>query len=115
MAPLRHEGAAVLGAAFNGDESRILTWSGDNTARLWDAATGQEVVAPLRHEGTWSGAAFNGDESRILTWSGDNTARLWDAATGQEVVRRSGPWRRIRRRDRSSPGPDTARCGTRQR
>ena len=48
--PLRHEGA-VWGAAFNRDESRILTWSEDNTARLWDAATGQEVVAPLRHEG----------------------------------------------------------------
>ena len=41
----------MLGAAFNGDESRILTWSDDNTARLWDAATGKEVVAPLRHEG----------------------------------------------------------------
>ena len=51
MAPLRHEFFPVLGAAFNGDESRILTWSRDNTARLWDAATGQEVVAPLRHEG----------------------------------------------------------------
>jgi WD40 repeat protein len=32
---LRH-GHAVLGAAFNGDESRILTWSDDGTARLWD-------------------------------------------------------------------------------
>ena len=49
VAPLRHEGG-VRGAAFNGDESRILTWSDDGTARLWDAATGQEVVAPLRHE-----------------------------------------------------------------
>jgi energy-coupling factor transporter ATP-binding protein EcfA2 len=74
--PLRHEGI-VLGAAFNGDESRILTWSDDNTARLWDAATGKEVVA-LRHEGGVRGAAFNGDESRILTWSDDNPARLWD-------------------------------------
>ena len=80
-----------MGAAFNGDESRILTWSADNTARLWDAATGQEVVAPLRHEGLVWGAAFNGDESRILTWSADNTARLWDAATGQEVVAAAAP------------------------
>ena len=68
----------MRGAAFNGDESRILTWSEDDTARLWDAATGQEVVAPLRHEGAVRGAAFNGDASRILTWSEDNTARLWD-------------------------------------
>ena len=46
---LRHE-QAVLGAAFSRDESRILTWSEDGTARLWDAATGKEVVAALRHD-----------------------------------------------------------------
>jgi predicted oxidoreductase (fatty acid repression mutant protein) len=52
--PLRREGR-VNGAAFNGDASRILTWSDDGTARLWDAATGKEVVA-LRHEGgEWCG------------------------------------------------------------
>jgi WD40 repeat protein len=33
--PLRHEGK-VWSAAFNGDESRILTGSDDGTARLWD-------------------------------------------------------------------------------
>ncbi len=27
-------------AAFSEDESRILTWSKDGTARLWDTATG---------------------------------------------------------------------------
>ena len=35
MAALRHE-KAVGGAAFSRDESRILTWSDDRTARLWD-------------------------------------------------------------------------------
>jgi hypothetical protein len=40
MAPLRHEDR-VRGAAFNGDETRILTWSGtlvggSGTASLWD-------------------------------------------------------------------------------
>ena len=64
------------GAVFNGDGTRILTWSWNDTARLWDAATGKEVMAPLRHQGPVSGAAFNGDESRILTWSYDGTARL---------------------------------------
>jgi hypothetical protein len=69
---LRHEGI-VLGAAFNGDGSRILTWSEDGTARLWDAASGEQVLPPLRHEGAVGGAAFNGDGSRLLTWSDDGT------------------------------------------
>ena len=25
------------------DESRILSWSDDNTLRLWDAATGKQI------------------------------------------------------------------------
>jgi hypothetical protein len=33
--PLRHD-ERVLGAAWNHDESLILTWSKDNTARLWN-------------------------------------------------------------------------------
>jgi hypothetical protein len=85
-------GVGVGGAVFNGDESRILSWGADNTVRLWDAATGREVVPAMRHDGgigaNWGvgGAAFNGDESRILSWGADNTVRLWDAATGREVV-----------------------------
>jgi hypothetical protein len=75
--PLRHE-QEVVGAAFNHDETRILTWSDDGTARLWDAATGEEVMPPLRHDGRVWGAAFNAGESRILTSSFDGTARLWD-------------------------------------
>jgi WD40 repeat protein len=70
----------VLGAVFSD------TWSADGTARLWDAATGQEVLPPLRHEDLVRGAVFSDDENRILTWSDDKTARLWDAATGQEML-----------------------------
>jgi hypothetical protein len=52
--PLRHEGK-VRGATFNAEETRILTWSGDHTARLWDAATGKAVLPPLRHESNVEG------------------------------------------------------------
>ena len=40
---MRHE-ESVSGAVFSRDESRLLTWSDDGTARLWDAASGQELV-----------------------------------------------------------------------
>jgi WD40 repeat protein len=82
--PLRHEGG-VRGAAFSRDGSRILTWSDDKTARLWDAATASEILQ-LRHESHVFGATFSRDESRILTWSDDKTARLWDAASGKEIL-----------------------------
>jgi WD40 repeat protein len=46
----------------------------DNTARIWDAATGNEI---LREDGTRS-AAFSPEGTRIVTASEDNTARVWD-------------------------------------
>ena len=33
----------VNGAVFNPDESRILTWSGDGTARLWDISLDEKI------------------------------------------------------------------------
>jgi WD40 repeat protein len=67
----------VYGALFSHDESRILTWSDDGTARLWDARTGQPLGPALQHKGSVTGALFSHDESRILTWSDDGTARIW--------------------------------------
>jgi WD40 repeat protein len=63
----------------------VLTGSRDNTARLWDAATGQEIRASRGHEDTVTSVAFSPDGARVLTGSGDRTARLWDAATGKEI------------------------------
>ena len=54
--------------------------------RLWDAATGQPVGAPLTgHTSTVSSVAFSPDGTRIASGSYDNTVRLWDAATGKPV------------------------------
>ena len=70
--------------------ARVLTGSDDETARLWDAASGKEV---RRFEGhadwVWS-VAFSPDGRSVLTGSDDKTARLWDASSGKEVRRFEG-------------------------
>jgi WD40 repeat protein len=65
---------------------RIVTASGDKTARLWDAETGKPIGEPLtgHADSVWS-AAFSPDGKRIVTASGDKTARLWDAETGKPI------------------------------
>ena len=60
--------------------------AGDRTARLWDATTGQEIIALLAHEGRVSSASFSPDGPRVITTSRDRTARLWDATTGGEIM-----------------------------
>ncbi len=73
----------VEGAQFSADESRVLTWTWDGSARLWDSASGGPLTPPLRHDDWVSGAHFSADESHVLTWSWDDgSARLWDSATG---------------------------------
>ena len=57
----------------------------DRTARLWDAATGQPIGQPMRHEARSGAVAFSPDGKTVLTGCTDRTARLWDAATGQPV------------------------------
>jgi hypothetical protein len=79
----------VNDAAFSPDGKRIVTASDDNSARLWDAATGKQIAALEDHSGkVWiglHGAGFSPDGQRILTASVDS-AHLWDAAAGQQIA-----------------------------
>ena len=76
---------AVNDAAFSPDGARILTASADNTAKLWDAASGK-LIASFAHQDEVNDAAFSPDGARILTASGDKTAKLWDAASGKLIA-----------------------------
>jgi WD40 repeat protein len=67
----------VLSAAFSPDGTRVVTASEDNTARVWDAATGK-LLTLLQHQGGVLSAAFSPDGTRVVTASADNSARAWE-------------------------------------
>jgi WD40 repeat protein/tRNA A-37 threonylcarbamoyl transferase component Bud32 len=83
-AVLQHQDR-VGAVAYSPDGKRIATGSKDNTARLWDAATGGPIGQPLEHRGRVKAVAFSPDGRALLTGSEDGTARLWDSATGKPV------------------------------
>src|SRR5262249_21361894 len=64
----------------------LATASGDNTVKVWDAATGQELHTLEGHSSDVRGVAFSPDGSRLATASRDGTVKLWDVATGQEAL-----------------------------
>jgi WD40 repeat protein len=82
---LRGHDGALGSAAFSPDGTRVVTASSDQTARIWDTATGKETVLRGHTGRVWS-AAFSPDGSRIVTASSDQTARIWDAATATELA-----------------------------
>jgi WD40 repeat protein len=69
--------------ALTRDGVTALTVCDDNTAQLWDVATGQRRGNPLKHDGPVMAVAFSGDGRTALTGSKDRSARLWDVGTAQ--------------------------------
>lgn len=76
--------------AYSPDGTRIATASWDNTAKLWDAASGRRLLTFSGHTESVNGVAFSPDGARIATASDDGTARIWDAVTGKEIMTLSG-------------------------
>ena len=72
----------------------MLTASGDSTARIWDAESGQELVTLSGHTGDVYSAVYSPDGALVLTASGDNTARIWDAEQRRGVGHPQRPHRR---------------------
>jgi WD40 repeat protein len=58
-----------ISAAFSPDGTRIVTASEDKAARIWDAATGDEIKVLRGHEDRINSAAFSLDGTRIFTAS----------------------------------------------
>ena len=73
-----------MNVVFSPDGKYLATASGDNTAHLWDAATGKQVFG-MNHDSWVEDIKFSLDGKYIATASSDNTARLWDTATGDKI------------------------------
>ncbi len=79
----------VYDLAYSRDGTRLATASGDKTAGLWDAVTGQRL-ASLAHAGKVNCVAFSPDGKLLACADNEKAVRLWDVATGREVRSLSG-------------------------
>ena len=86
---------AILSVAFSPDGQRIVTGSFDQTAKLWEAASGKELLTLKGHSSWVNGVAFSPDGQRIATGGIDNTARVWETASGRELLTLKGHLRGV--------------------
>jgi WD40 repeat protein len=82
----------IFDMAFSPDGKQIVSASADNTAKLWDVATGNELFT-FRHPKSVFSVAFSPDGKRIITGSYDTDGNttlliLWDATNGREIYTR---------------------------
>ena len=79
------------GVAFSPDGTRLATASMDQTAKVWDVASGREVLTLAGHTAerslVWPSAPM------ARAWpppARDQTAKVWDVASGREVLTLAG-------------------------
>jgi WD40 repeat protein len=77
----------VGGAVFNHDDTRIISWSKENTARVWDVATHNQVGSTLSLQRgiglEVNGAAFSAN-GKALFWSEQGMFSIWDFESGAQ-------------------------------
>lgn len=75
----------INAVAFSPDGKKVATASADETARLWDVATGQPLATLIGHERSCiHGVAFSPDGKMLATGEG-KILRLWDVASGKGI------------------------------
>ncbi len=79
-------GEAILATQFSpATSSKMVSGSGDCTARIWDCDTGTPLQTLKGHTSWVLAVSWSPDDSIIGTGSMDNTVRLWDAETGKPL------------------------------
>lgn len=86
FAHARKRSGGICWPEFSPDGQRVLTVSGDFTARVWDARTGRAVSEPLYHRNLVCLAHFSPDGRLVATTDDDASARVWDARTGEPLT-----------------------------
>lgn len=84
-----HEGN-VRGIEFTPDGKRIVTGSFDQTIRVWDATTGEELLRLTDPDGAVTRIALSPDGTRVAAAYSDGRVVVWDLGTAKPVFTLTG-------------------------
>jgi eukaryotic-like serine/threonine-protein kinase len=71
------------GVTFSPDGRRLVSASWDETIKIWDVTTGEEILTLHGHTDDVTDVAFSPDGRLLASSSTDRTVKLWDATPGE--------------------------------
>lgn len=80
----------VLSVAIDPDDRTIASGSKDNTIKLWNRSTGEEIRTLTGHSNAVNSLAFSSDGQTLVSGSEDGTLKIWNLGTGQQVQSQTG-------------------------
>jgi WD40 repeat protein len=72
----------VFSVVFSPDGKLVATGDGDGVIRLWETASGKELLSCKGHSSWVYSLAFSPQGNMLASGSYDHTVRLWDIRTG---------------------------------
>ena len=77
----------VTSVTFSPDSKTLASGGYDKTLRLWEVATGKELLSPIEQESEVYSLAYSPDGALLALGARDGTLRLWRPSTKEPVLR----------------------------
>lgn len=76
---------SVSSVNFSPDGKTVVSGSDDNTVRVWDTESGDQISVMTGHTDSINSVNFSPDGKFVVSGSTDNTVRIWDATMGDNI------------------------------
>ncbi|MBD2168091.1 PQQ-binding-like beta-propeller repeat protein [Calothrix membranacea FACHB-236] len=80
----------VNAIALTPDGQRVISGSSDNSLKVWNLQTGEELFTLKGHRKPISAIAVTPNGKQVISASRDNTLKVWNLETGNELFTLSG-------------------------